>query len=183
MIDGPILALDLAINTGAAIGRAGVAPRSFSVRLKKGDEGQDVAFANLVAWLSRFLSEEKPALVFKEAMLPIAAFARLDSAAHTITFHAGLHAIVEALCVRHRIPWDERADATVRKHFCGSARFGGRAAAKRAVLGRCHMLGLLPRDCKDDNRADAIACHDWAAAHLARIPPKELVLFGEQARA
>lgn len=176
-----IIALDLGIRTGVAIGAPGEPPRVTAVTFKRPSQERDVAFGNLVAWLDQAAREHRPALVFKEAMLPLQAFAKLGNAEATVRLQAGLHAIVEAVCCRHNVAWDERADSTIRKHFLGRGRLGDRRSTKDAVIARCHALGLLPRTCRDDNCADAVAAHDWAAAHLMRVPPARLVLFGGEA--
>lgn len=181
-IEGAIVALDLGVRTGVAIGPAGEKPRSFAITLKKPGQSQAVAFSNLIAWLTIMLPGEKPALVVKEEMLALRAFRTLDSAEATVRLHAGLHAIVEGVCGRYGVRWAEEGAATIRKHFLGrGGKLGGREAAKRLVVSRCHQLGLLERKCRDDDQADALATHDWACAHLARIPPRELHLFGEGA--
>lgn len=182
-MSGAVFALDLAVSTGWAHGAAGAAPASGVVRLKKPGENRDVAFANLIAWLNERWSAEPPILVAKEKMLALEAFRSIGNAESTVRMHAGLHAIVEAMCVRHAIPWCEGADGTIRKHFIGVGKLGDRASTKEAVVNRCHVMRLLPLDVADDNRADAIACHDWASATFCRrsVSANELHFFGERA--
>lgn len=176
---GDILSLDLGSRTGVAIGPPG-APTSSTVVLKTSGESQAVAFERLLEWLDTHLRPKGVVLVFKEQMLPLAGYKNLASAEAGVRLHAGLHAIVEGMCVRYRVPWEERADSTIRKHFVGRGREGTRAETKAAVIARCHQLGLMPKDCFDDNRADSLAGHDFASATFFRKTPKALVLFGQQ---
>jgi hypothetical protein len=72
---------------------------------------------------------------------------------------------------------------TVRKHFCGRAtatkrRIGGvrtskeqsgdRRANKEMVIKQAHLLGYIPRDCHDDDMADACALYDFGSSYWAR---------------
>lgn len=179
-----VFALDLAVNTGWAHGEPGAVPASGAVRLKKPGEGRDIAFSNLMAFLSDRWSAERPALVVKEAMLPLEAFRTIGNAESTVRMHAGMHAIVEGMCVRYGIDWREASDSTIRKHFLGKGRLGDRASTKAAVVERCHVLRLMPRDVTDDNRADALAVHDFACATFCRrsVSVSTLHMFGEQAQ-
>jgi hypothetical protein len=174
---GTIFALDLAVHAGYAIGAPGECPRSGSVILKKPDDHRAVAFANLFRFLNERWSEDRPSLVVKEAPLPLQAFKSLGNAAFTVRVTHGLHAVVEGMCAMFGISCEDVSDATVRKHFIGKANCGNRAATKAAIIQRCHLLGYMPKDCCDDNRADALATWDFAAA----TTPKKLFLFGERA--
>lgn len=165
-ITGSIFTLDLGVTTGFARGRPGDAPVSGTVRLKKTGESIDIAFANLIAFLCEQFEAERPALVVKEKMLALQAYASIGNAEKTVRAHAGYHAIVDGLCVRFGIPSDDVADSTARKHFIGIGRTGDRDETKRAVVARCHALQLMPKDCDDDNRGDALAIWDWACANF-----------------
>lgn len=181
-LTGIIYGVDLGVSSGVAEGRAGEKPRSYSVVLKKPDEHRAVAFSNLIAFLDERFRAERPQLLAKEAMLNLRAFKNLGSAEATVRLTAGLHAIVEGMCGRYGIPWRDVHDATFRKHFLGRARMGTREETKAAVVSRCHLLGVMPRDCTDEDRADAIAVHDWACATFGRrsVSMADLFLFGEE---
>ena len=115
-----------------------------------------------------------------EAPLPLQAYRNLGNAAATVRMTHGLHSIVEGMCVRFGLHHEEVADATIRKHFIGRRNMGERANTKAAVIQRCHVLGYMPKECNDDNRADALALWDYAAAiHGAKA--SRLHLFGEAA--
>lgn len=164
-VTGLILALDLGVTAGFAIGRPGDAVTSGTVRLKRPGENIDVAYANLIAFLCDQFAIERPALLVKEAMLPLPAFGPLETSQKTIRAHAAYHGIVEGVCRSHDVEWCDVSEATVRKHFLGKSRVpGGRPEMKRAVIARCHLLRLMPRDRNDDNQADALATLDWACA-------------------
>jgi hypothetical protein len=178
VIDGPIFALDLAIRTGFAVGLVGERPHSISVALKRPDEPRAVALGNLVAWLDSAWRKEKPALVVKEAPLSLQAYRNLGNSEDRVKMDYALHGIVEAMCNRFGITCEQWHVASVRKHFIGRSMLGDRAATKAAVVQRARVLGYIPRDCTDDNRADALALWDFAAARHGRRDPK-LVLFGE----
>lgn len=166
MITGSIFSLDLGVTSGFAQGKPGDVPMSGTVRLKKPSESIDVAFANLIAFLCQRFEIERPSLVIKEKMLSLQAYATIGNAESTVRAHAGYHAIVEGICVRFGIDWDEVADSTARKHFLGRAHMGSRDETKAAVVARCQLLGLIPKDCNEDNRADACCVHDWACANF-----------------
>lgn len=172
-----ILALDVGRRMGVARGPAGK-PDSFVVVLKAKEEPQDIAGANLIGWLDKNLDGVD--LVFKEAAPHLGGFAAMGNAAHTVAMTLGLHFVIESMCRRHKVPIEGRAASTIRKHFIGKGQLGSRSATKKAVIDRCHLLGILPTNSRDDDRADALANHDFAAAHFARQSPQALHLFGEE---
>ena len=180
-VTGIIYGLDLGVRSGIAEGCVGDPPRSYSVVLKKPVEPQGVAFSNLIAFLDERFRTALPMLVVKEAMLALEAYRQIGNAAHVVRLHAGLHAVVEGMCGRYGVPWRDVNDGTVRKHFIGKSNMGNRKDTKAAVVARCHLLGLMPRDCMDDNRADSLAVHDWACATFGKLVSKELFMFGETA--
>lgn len=165
-VTGPILALDLGVMTGFAVGHPGQAPTSGTVRLKHPGERIYVAYGNLIAFLCDMIESTRPELVMKEKMLNLAAFGPLETAERTIRAHAAYHGIVEGVCHRYNVDCSEVSESTVRKHFVGTAKLGGRDKAKLAVVTRCHLLGLMPKTCADDNRGDALAVWDWTAANF-----------------
>ncbi len=180
-VTGPIWSFDLGMSAcGFAHGRPGEPPTSGSLALKRSAEPQAVAFWNLVHFINEQWQRETPHYVVKEKMLPLGAMSQKNVAEHVVRAHAGMHAIIEAMCEGFEVSWVDVADATVRKHFIGVARMGTRSETKAAVVKRCHMLGLMPKDCHDDNRADALAGWDYAAATVGRRHHPSLVLFGEE---
>lgn len=164
LVTGSIFTLDLGVTSGFARGRPGDLPTSGTVRLKRTSEKIDTAYANLIAFLADSFGASLPVLLVKEKMLALEAFKAIGNAEKTVRAHGAYHGIVEGMCVRFGVPWLDVADSTARKHFLGQARMGTRVDTKAAVVSRCHALGLMPRDCTDDNRADALCIHDWACA-------------------
>jgi len=182
---GIVYGLDLGVRTGVAFGVAGAAPTVTAVKLKKPGEHRAVVFKTLLDFLVRAFEQSPPCLVAKESMLQTAALLKLSGGSDdNIRVHAGLHAVVEAVCGRYGVPWTEVADSTVRKHFLGVAKLGDRKSTKAAVVARCHLLGLLGKAVHDDNMADAVAVHDWATATYCRqsASTRELFMWGETAR-
>jgi hypothetical protein len=186
-VTGSIFTLDLGVTSGFAKGRPGDVPVSGTVRLKKPSETIDVAYANLIAFLCQQFEADRPVLLVKEKMLALQAFATIGNAEKTVRAHAAYHGIVEGVCVRYGIEWDDVADSTARKHFLGRAHMGSREDTKAAVVERCQLLGLIPKDCREDNRADACCIHDWACANFgsrsASISNFQLFDQGGQKRA
>lgn len=180
-VDGTIMALDIGRLTGWAIGRPGARPESGTVRLA-GDKGQTrtVAAGNMIAWLDVTFRKQKPALVMKERAKPLQAFANMGNSQSAVQMTYGLHTVVEGMCARFGVPWHDEDDSRIRKHFLGIGRLGDRKETKLAVIRRCKMLGYVDRVCMDEDRCDALAGWDWACAHIARIPPAELVFFAER---
>ena len=177
-----VMAFDLATHSGWACGSSGEQPRSGVITLKKAGARREVAFANFVAWLQERIPEHQPDLIVKEAPLALEAFHIVRSSEDNVRIQFGLHAILEAMAERFGVDVLDAPMASVRKHFIGHSHMGERAKTKGAVVQRCHVLGYMPKDCMDDNRADALAVWDWACAVHGRQRPKELVMFGEESR-
>lgn len=173
---GPIFALDLGVRTGFAVG-ADAPARSGFVLLKSDQEPPRAALGNMIAWLNQEWTKARPALVVKEAPLPLQGFKNAYNAEATVVLTYKLHGIVEAMSHRFAIPLREAHPATIRKHFIGIGRTGKRQDTKAAVIRRCQLLGYMPKECFDADRADAIAIWSFFAA----ITPSKLYLFGETA--
>lgn len=178
---GSIFCLDLAQRCGFAAGPVGDIPRSGAVLLKKPGEHRAIALGNLIAWMNTEWSRERPALVVKEAPLPLQAYRDRGNSEAAVLMAYGLHGVVEAMCSRFGLRLEQAHPATIRKHFIGKGRMGARDATKAAVVQRAQLLGFMPKDCFDEDRADAIAVWDWAAAHFGGRAANVLHLFGEAA--
>lgn len=180
-VNGIIFALDLgAAATGVATGCPNERPSSRVIPLKRKDEESAIAFANLMAFLGEEWIKSTPALVVKEAPLPLQGFAHLGNSQAAVEMTYGLHAIVSGLAARFNIPCKDAHPSSVRRHFIGKARVGTRAATKVAVVQRCHLLGYMPRHINEDNQADALAIWDFASATFGGRAAKVLHLFGEK---
>jgi Holliday junction resolvasome RuvABC endonuclease subunit len=172
-----IMALDIATVTGFAIGEAGRIPQSGSVRLKRPAEGADVAAFNMLAFLrDRFVLDAPDLVVIEDFLNPVA-----HKSADAVILQLQCFGVAVAVCRSYGLRFETPKPETIRKHFAGRGRAGTRQETKAMVLNRAKALGYVPRDCRDDNRADACAAFDYASAHYARVQPKSLVLFGETA--
>ncbi|WP_276200594.1 hypothetical protein [Chelatococcus sp. XZ-Ab1] len=169
-----IWTLDLGGRTGWAMGPAGKRPTSGSWELKRGDDTREEAWARLGRHLRDHLSVERPDLIVIEAALEPGGQKSGHAAANTFGYLGAVYAV--AGCYRVRVAAAHAQ--SISKHFIGRGRVGDRRLKKQLFIDRCHLLGLLDRDCRDDNRADAVALHDYASARWGRAAPKELVLFG-----
>lgn len=183
MTPGIVYALDLAVRSGFAFGARGEKPQLGFIQLKQPKEFRDVAFTNMLAHMDKVLREIKPALVVKERWWGLGA--AVSSGANTganVYMHVGLHSIVEGMCRRYGVRWEDCAPSTVRKHFVDRGT-GKREDMKALVLDRCHLLGWLPKDplhplYNDDNAADAAAIYDWASHTLMRtVGGRPLTMF------
>jgi hypothetical protein len=156
-----ILALDVATQTGWAMGNVGSAPISGSVRFGKRGDSNNKIFADALRWLSRLLDPQpRPDLVIIEAMLPPEAM-RGQTSRQVRDRLAGLHGVVRGVAQLRGV--SQIAEATVgdiRGHFIGDRR-GTRYWAKRETVEKCHMLGWAPQD---ENAADALALWHFACS-------------------
>lgn len=178
-----ILGLDLAVNTGWALGEPGSKPRFDVKRLKTKHDDVEVAAENLGRFIRDvcFMASERPDLIVYEA--PISPFAQHNDerqrSIESIVMPPELVGAVRGVAACYGIRCEGVHASTIRKHFIGRANMGEREATKRAVIQRCHLLGYMPSTCKDDNIADSLATWDYGCAVYGRSRPKELVLFGE----
>lgn len=163
---------------GIAIGLPGQIPRSHTVKLGKPSDRRGTVAGNLIHNLDEEFRIEKPMLLFKEQPFTLGATGKRGMSYQSVRFTYALHGVIEAVCARWGVPCREAADSTIRKHFIGKGRLGDRDATKRAVISRCIQLGYMPAGCRDDNRADALAGWDYAAAMFGG-KPGALHLFGE----
>lgn len=138
---------------------------------------------NLMAWLQREWKDHRPELVVREAPFPLEAFKRTRNSQEGVEMAYGLHGVLEGICDRYGVRLEKVYAATVRKHFIGRAHAKGRDRTKDMVVNRCWVLGLMPREVYDTDRADALAVFDWAAATYGQRAADKLYLFGEKAKA
>ena len=166
MRGGPILALDIATNTGVALGdpRAGL-PKLWTVRFGAQGSSLEASFAEAIAWTKDRLIDDKPSMIaFESPMAP--SFMKGHTNANTIRKLMGLAAVIGGTA--HGMGFYNLAEASVRdirQHFLGTTRLRS-ADAKKATIARCRDIGL---DTRDDNQADA--CALWCFA--ARLHPMQ----------
>lgn len=178
-ITGPVWGFDLGRRTGWAKGLPGAPPVSGVWELK-GDRSE--AFGAFMGHLQAAWKDERPALVSAEAALTLAAFMKVSKGNQDVVqVHYGLHAILVGMCSRWNIPFISGHNATYRLHFIGRGRLGERHLTKAAVVNRCHLIGVVPKTCFDEDRCDACAVQDWAAFTYGQrsASVKELFLTGE----
>lgn len=167
-ITGQIFAIDLGQHAGFAAGSPGDVPRSGTVILKRKTDPARTAYGNLIAFLDERWRTERPSLVVVVPPPTLEAHRRFRSNDEAAQMQYGMHAIALGMVDRFGLAVAEIHEGKVRKHFVGRASFGDRDATKAAVVARCHVLRLMPADCLDNDRADAIALHDYACTHYGR---------------
>lgn len=167
MRTGPILALDIATNTGVAYGDpANGLPHLSTVRFGGQGASLEEAFGEAVKWIEAKLAAEWPGLIAFESPVP-PSFMRGHTNVNTIRKLMGLAAVIGGTA--HSLGFYNLAEASVRdirQHFLGVTGMRG-AEAKKAAIARCKALGLNPRD---DNQADACALWCFAAGLHAAQP-------------
>ena len=183
-VTGPIWGLDLGRLTGWAHGPPGEIPTSGTWKLKESSAPQDEAFATLIDNTQGAWKEKKPAMVAVEAPLTLAAMFKKNNSEDGVLMAFGLRAIIRGMCWRWNIKFVEVNNATSRKHFIGVGRVGERQLTKDAVVRRAQLLKLVPADCDDEDRCDALCIHDWAAATYGQRAASinELHLFEDNRR-
>lgn len=153
-----ILALDIATNTGVAVGENGSAPVCWSESL--GQAPDERRFSNVLRLLDRLIDEHKPDLIAIEAAI---------GGKHASQYLIGLVACVRGCAYLNNIQSEVYYLASIRKHFLGKAlsvrdfpamtRGNAKRAIKKAVMDRCALLGWKV---SDDDAADAAALWDYA---------------------
>lgn len=151
VVNGAILALDLAAATGWAWGAPGSVPEHGSKRLAQPGDELGTRFRNLRTWLGKMLAERPTtSIVIFEA--PVAQMRGLTTLATMRALH-GYPAIVEELLEDTGLAVREATVSDIRRHFLGRTTFKG-PIAKRLTIEKCRRLGFNPID---DNAADALA--------------------------
>ncbi|KMO34291.1 hypothetical protein [Methylobacterium aquaticum] len=182
-----IHALDPATRCGWALGPAGETPQSGAIVLKQ--PGQDLAHAclNMAAHLRGTWRVERPQLViFEKPMDPHVWFSLCKRTgqpqnAASLSLQHRLAGVIECMCGLYEIQCEGVDRQAVLKFFTGKRSWGGREEGKKAVIERCQALTLIPKNSRDDDRADAVANHAYASAIWGRARPRELTLFGQTA--
>lgn len=161
-----ILALDIATNTGIAIGSAGRDPQCWSVNLGEG-RSHGERFSNIYKLVQGLQDLHKPDITIAEAAI---------GGKNASAYLQGLISVAQAASFggRYRMV-DVVAPGTVRKHFIGKAytsrdfpgmsQAKGKIAIKELVKARAELLGwIIP----DLDAADAAATWDWACVKYVK---------------
>lgn len=146
-----VLALDTATETGVCIGDAGSAPRAWSVRLS-GEWPQ--RYAQMLNLVHSLIDAEAPDVVAVESYI------RGPQANHNLI---GLAACAMGEARRRGAEAVEYAPATIRKHFIGVGKTGGKI--KTLVYQRCKQLGW---QVPNTDAADAAALWDLTCSLRSR---------------
>lgn len=158
-----VLALDIATNTGIAVGKSGGDPVCWSENLGKGSD--DRRFSNALRLTDRLIREHEPDLVAVEAAI---------GGKTTSHYLVGLVACVRGCVANRGVPCESMHLGSIRKHFLGTAlttkHFPGlkhadaKKAIKAEVVKRCELLGW---EVPNHDAADAAALWDYACAMKA----------------
>jgi hypothetical protein len=163
-----VLALDLASQTGWAVGPPGGDPTSGTMRFGGEGRSHEATFAGALRWMSDKCMLYRPTVVVWEAPLPTS-FKGGSTNINTSTLLFGLPAIIGAVAHLKGIYDVRKARTTdVRHHFIGSNPKG--KDGKKLVQRQCRAMGF---DVADDNEADAIATWFYMCA---LIDPKLAVV-------
>lgn len=183
-----VLALDLATDSGWAIGPVGGVPRCARLPLGSSSSPAEKG-ARLVRWLSELLLVERPRLVVIERPLNIRILVKIGASHDTVLLLYGLAYLAMTICNMRGVHDVRFADVQdVREHFVGRRTFAAsrnpltgkkitsRAVAKSAIIDACRMRGW---EVEDDNAADAAATWSYGCALLnPRTAVMATPLFG-----
>lgn len=137
-----ILALDLSTRIGWATGRLGETPDHGVIELPKG--GGAAGLGKVCAAAVDALQDLRDTMHFERIVCEAPLPPQAQTHAHTARVQLGLAACVDLWAYRREIVCQEVSATTVRGKVLGKARFGGRDAAKAAVLAWCHRQGWQP---------------------------------------
>jgi len=160
-----ILALDIATVTGWAWGRPGTKPECGSYKFAATGSSHAAIFAGCFDWLVAVTKAQRPDVIVIEDLLPFGA-KRGRTNKSTGDLLGGLHGIVRMVAFKRAI-FDFHAVSAndVRGHFI-DARGYKRDQAKRYVLRKCHALGWLNGNARDEDAADACAIWSYWCAQV-----------------
>ncbi len=182
-----IQTIDPGARMGVCFGEAGAPrPRVEAVILRKKGQGVEKMAANLGCYLRDRWTLDRPDLVVIENTDNPMAYRSADAALSQIYCHGALHAMAGIYGVRV----ESVHSSTYRVHFAGKRSAAPKRDHKRTpaeqrqdredtnnmIVGRAILLGYLPRDCKDWEKAAAVAMWDWASVHYGRATPASFAL-------
>lgn len=156
-----VVALDVATQTGVAVGNSGGDPKAWSVDLGKG-HSEEMRFSEILRLTHGLIATHKPDLLVVEA--PI-------GGKNASAFLIGLVACVRGCAFNQGTKCLTVYPSTVRKHFMGKSKTArdfpalsaakAKLAIKNEIYKRCRSLRW---DVDDLDAADAAATWDWACA-------------------
>lgn len=159
-----LLAFDLATRCGVAFGPTDGDPRLWTVDIGSTDPHEGARFAQAEIAIKGIIKANQPTRIAVESAMTQGG----AGAAKTKLTLIGYRAILmRCAFAAGRIPVEEMAPATWRKHFLGNGRLSG-AKAKRETEKRCASLGWWA---EDHNAAEAAGLWDAVACKYGRQSP------------
>lgn len=191
-----VLSFDLATRSGWAMGAPDdLAPISGSQQLRRPDSDDGILEFNIGALFIDLCRHRMPDLVVWETpMTPEAWFQLCQRQGRpqngpSLIIQNTLAGVLKRECWRKEIPFAYVARQTIMKHYTGQRHWNsgkgkadGRAIGKKKVLERAIQLGHLPKDCRDDDRGDAIALWDYARSMWGGYIPPDLPPFFDEGK-
>lgn len=151
-----VCGLDMATNTGVAVGPIGGRPKLFTVDLGEG-KSHDERFANALRLAKRLITGGGVSHLAIEAP-----FKKKIDSTKKITLLIGITTCVRGWAAVNNVPVSIYATSTIDKHFLGAP--AATKTRKQANMARCKALGWDPAT---QDEADAAALWDLACAHLS----------------
>jgi hypothetical protein len=175
-----VLALDLASQSGFAVGDVGskLRPISGTVRFAPQGASHEAIFASALQWMSEMCRLHEPTTICWEAPLATS-FSRGKTTVTVTTILYGIPAVIGAVAYLKGI-YDIRKASTkdVRNHFIGCN--PKRVEAKKLTMRQCRAHGW---HVNDDNEADALATWSYMCSLIdptLAIMPSPLFLHGRK---
>ena len=169
------MALDVGRKTGFCIGRAGELPDSGSWVLRKPGDPNGLAIGELARRMIELKGTYgKPDLIVCEHWLP----PHQAKSAANVEDALRMNGCVNAVAGVWGVDVTEPYPATVRAQVCGKAHDKSGDGTKMLVVQNMILRKLIPIDCVDNDRADAVCSWVWAEANFARVAPAKFVLTG-----
>lgn len=163
------LFLDLGRRTGFAYGESGTVPVSGSITLRGVDDDNGLALGKMARWLRDHVKEHgKEDLWGIEHWMPPKSSKDLNSVEDALRQNGAVHAIAGVYGIGITEPYP----ATIRSQVCGRPHRmtvdlkGNKVSdTKNMVIETMIFRRLIPADCRDDNRADAVCGWVWMEAN------------------
>lgn len=160
-----ILSLDTARLTGWARSLAGQKPIYGTWELRKRGEPNGLALGELGRRLRDHVREHgKPTLICIEKWMSPKAQKSVSIIEDSLRLNGAVHSVAGVYGIEVVEPYP----ATVRSQVCGKPHAGSREETKALVIQSLIFRGLVPRDFKDTDAADAICGLIWAESNFAR---------------
>lgn len=175
-----LLFLDLGRKTGFCYGRAGAVPTSGSIVLRKTSEDPALGLGALARWLRNHVrTNGKPDLLGLEHWVPPRGAdgkTNVNAIEQALRFNGAAHAVAGVYGIEVTEPYP----ATIRSQVCGAAygprQSDGKRDTKGMVIRTMVLLGYIPKNCEDEDQADAACGFAWMESVFARTAPAKFAL-------